>query len=155
MTGSVKLGDVLTNWDEMDWVDIGGIRMAYVLQRHMPNSVIFLVDRPPHHKTAAHSHPLPHIEVLLEGSLEYGGERPMRAGDFRVVDGEVAYGPLIAGPEGAKCIEISPELDQHFSSTVTDPDYPEAYEMNIEEATKNMMVLYDRAKADLEAGALE
>jgi hypothetical protein len=146
-------GDVLKNWDELDWVDIGGLKMAYVLQREMPNSVIFLVDRPPNHKTAAHSHPLPHIEVLLEGTLDYGGARPMRAGDFRVVDGDVAYGPLIAGPEGAKCIEISPDLDQHFSSTVTDPNYPEGYELNIEAATVNMMELYRRAKAELEAGS--
>jgi hypothetical protein len=145
---AIKNEDMLKNWDEMDWVDIGTLKMAYVLQQDMPNSVIFLVDRPPNHRTPAHSHPLPHIEVVLEGTLDYGGQRPMRAGDFRVVGGDVAYGPLVAGPQGCKCIEISPELDHHFDSTVTDP-HPESYELNVAQVTKNMMALYESAKAEL------
>lgn len=141
-------GDLLTGWADLDWHDVSGLKMAYVLEPNMPGAVIFCVDRPPNHRTPAHSHPLPHIELLLEGTL-FVGDRVVKAGDFRVVGGDVAYGPIKAGPEGAKCIEISPNLDDHFTSTVTDPN-PESYELNVAEATQQMMTLFNKAKKELE-----
>lgn len=48
----------------MEWVGIGTQKMAYVLQEDMPQSVVWLVDRPPNRRTP------PHIEVVLERTME-------------------------------------------------------------------------------------
>jgi hypothetical protein len=103
--------DVLTHWDELDFVEILGTRDFIVRldSADGPSDAILLaVWYDPDVRLPAHSHACGHVEVILEGSLCVG-DRWERAGSIRAVPPGFSYGPLLAGPQGCKAIEFFPD----------------------------------------------
>lgn len=64
-----------------------------------------LVVFPPGHHQAAHSHEESEFLYFLEGECTVGGEL-ITAGVLVHIDGKTVYGPLEAGPEGAKFLRL-------------------------------------------------
>lgn len=116
--------DVLTHWDELDFVDILGTRIC-ILRLDGANdpsdAVLLAVWYEPNLRVPAHSHARGHVEVILEGSLRVG-ERMERQGSMRVVPPGFAYGPLVAGPEGCKALEFFPDLQAFLATEIVDPE---------------------------------
>jgi nucleoside-diphosphate-sugar epimerase len=67
--------------------------------------VVLMMEFPPDAQLAVHSHETDYAEVIVAGT-QYVGRRLHQAGDVRVVKAGTAYGPLQAGPDGAKVLAI-------------------------------------------------
>jgi quercetin dioxygenase-like cupin family protein len=98
-----------TSWTQLGFVDLpDGSRVSSVRvgEEDDPDSPLLLMMRfPPNGRVPVHSHETDYAEVVLEGT-QYVGRRLHHAGDVRVVKAGTAYGPLVAGPEGATVLVI-------------------------------------------------
>jgi len=115
--------DVLTHWDELDFVDILGTRNCILridAADGPSDAVVLAVWYEANVRLPAHHHPCGHVEVILDGSLCVG-DRWERAGSIRVVPPGFSYGPLVAGPEGCKALEFFPDSDAFLAEI----DHPE------------------------------
>ena len=102
-------------WNELPFEDFFDSDTAVVLSDesddpNLPSVVMLAIQFKPDFYVASHQHSTGHIEVVLEGSLNVGG-REERPGDVRIVPAHTSYGPLRAGPEGCKCLEIFPSRE--------------------------------------------
>jgi len=103
------------HWKELPFEDFFDSDTAVVLSDesddpNQPTVVMLAIEFKPDFYVAAHQHSTGHIEVVLEGMLTVGG-REEHPGDVRVVPAFNSYGPLRAGPEGCKCLEIFPSRE--------------------------------------------
>jgi anti-sigma factor ChrR (cupin superfamily) len=95
-------------WDDLPFEEFLGSKVAVLATEEeagQPEVVMLAIEFAPGFSVAPHQHPTGHIEVVLEGSL-YIGDHLERAGDVRVSPPHESYGPLVAGPDGCKCLEI-------------------------------------------------
>jgi hypothetical protein len=112
------LGDVVRHftadpqaWDALPFEDFLGSKIAVLAtdeEAGNPEVVMLAIEFQPDFYVAAHQHRTGHIEVILEGSL-YIGDHLEGPGDIRVSPPYESYGPLKAGPDGCKCLEIFPD----------------------------------------------
>ena len=103
------------HWKDLPFEDFFDSDIAVVLSDEgqdasQPTVVMLAIEFKPGFFVASHQHSTGHIEVVLEGILTVGG-REERPGDVRVVPAFTSYGPLQAGPEGCKCLEIFPSRE--------------------------------------------
>ena len=68
-----------------------------------PVAVILRLD--PHCVVVRHSHPCERFEVVVSGTIEAEGET-FGPGDVMIARAGEAYGPNVAGPEGAVTVEV-------------------------------------------------
>jgi hypothetical protein len=66
---------------------------------------IFRTYFPPNFEVPPHTHACDYAEVILEGSQQVT-RKWHYPGDIRIVKAGTAYGPLVAGPEGATVLLI-------------------------------------------------
>ena len=98
-------------WDDLPFEDFLGSKVAVLATEEesgQPEVVMLAIEFEPGFTVAPHRHSTGHIEVILEGSL-YIGDRLELPGEVRVSPAHESYGPLVAGPEGCKCLEIFPD----------------------------------------------
>lgn len=67
--------------------------------------LVFHTTFPPGFVSEAQTHGGHHVQIVLEGSLEVGGERH-GPGTVRRVPPGIADGPLVAGPEGVTMLTV-------------------------------------------------
>lgn len=102
--------DVIKHWDDLDWVtldDSPGLRVCALSVDREFGATAVAMDYAPGFTIPNHYHTVDHIEIVVDGEITVSG-RPERPGDLRLVPRESVYGPLVAGPEGAKVIEVFP-----------------------------------------------
>ena len=100
------------HWKELPFEDFFDSDVAVVLSDvsddpNHPTVVMLAIEFKPNFYVATHQHSTGHIEVVLEGMITVGG-REEHPGDVRIVPAFTSYGPLVAGPDGCKCLEIFP-----------------------------------------------
>ena len=66
---------------------------------------VFQTYFPPGYEVPPHTHACDYAEIILEGSQQVT-RKWHKAGDVRIVKAGTVYGPLVAGPEGAKVLLI-------------------------------------------------
>ena len=114
----MAMGDVVRHftadpqaWNDLPFEDFLGSKVAVLAtdeEAGQPEVVMLAIEFEPGFYVAPHQHPTGHIEVILEGSL-YIGDHLEGPGDVRISPPYESYGPLVAGPEGCKCLEIFPD----------------------------------------------
>ena len=67
--------------------------------------VAAVLRMPPGYELARHAHPVVRFEVIVQGSLQVGGE-VYGPGDVMMSPAGEMYGPHIAGPEGCTTVEV-------------------------------------------------
>jgi hypothetical protein len=98
-------------WNALPFEDFLGSKVAVLATDEKPGQpevVMLAIEFEPGFYVSRHQHPTGHIEVILEGSLLIGDQLE-GPGDIRVSPPYESYGPLVAGPEGCKCLEIFPD----------------------------------------------
>jgi hypothetical protein len=98
-------------WNDLTFEDFLGSKVAVLATDEAPGDpevVMLAIEFAPGFYVAPHQHRTGHIEIILEGSL-YIGDHLEKAGDIRVSPPFESYGPLVAGPDGCKCLEIFPD----------------------------------------------
>ncbi len=68
---------------------------------------VFFVQNKPGYTSRVHSHSQDEVIYVLEGEVSVGGRR-CPAGTVVYVQKDTLYGPLVAGPQGVKFINIRP-----------------------------------------------
>ncbi|HSY16087.1 MAG TPA: hypothetical protein VK816_08885 [Jatrophihabitantaceae bacterium] len=95
-------------WNDLPFEDFLGSKVAVLATEEEAGQagvVMLAIEFQPGFYVAPHHHRTGHIEIVLEGSL-YIGDHLEGPGDIRVSPPYESYGPLKAGPEGCKCLEI-------------------------------------------------
>jgi len=108
--GTETFDDVIKAWEELDWValdDSPGLRVCSLPVDQDSEATLVCMDYGPNFEIPTHHHTCDHIEVVIKGEINVTGRREP-AGSMRFVPRDAVYGPLIAGPEGARVIEIFP-----------------------------------------------
>jgi quercetin dioxygenase-like cupin family protein len=106
--GRTGKGFVDTSWDEAEFLDtpIGKAFLIDIGDEENPRRpLVALVHFPPGTEIPVHSHGTDYVSIVVEGSMEVT-RKQHGAGDVRIVNRDTAYGPLVAGPDGCKVIEI-------------------------------------------------
>ena len=95
-----------------------------------------LLFMPPGYELWRHKHECHRVEVIVKGSLQVG-DRTFGPGDVMTSEPGQAYGPHVAGPDGALTVEIfstrrgvqfefdadpDPRVTDFFRSLLADPD---------------------------------
>jgi hypothetical protein len=98
-----------TSWDRLGFVELpDGSRVSSVRvgeEDDLDSPLLLMMSFPPNGRIPVHSHQTDYAEVIIEGT-QYVGRRLHQAGDVRIVKAGTAYGPLVAGPEGARVLVI-------------------------------------------------
>jgi hypothetical protein len=95
-------------WNDLPFEEFLGSKVAVLATEEeagQPEVVMLAIEFAPGFTVAPHQHSTGHIEVILEGSL-YIGDHLELPGEVRVSPPYESYGPLVAGPDGCKCLEI-------------------------------------------------
>ena len=105
-----RRGHVVTSWDELGTVTIpttGAVTSQYRIGVHTDDEspTVFKVFFPPECRIEAHTHACDYSEIILQGSQQVSGKW-LHEGDVRIGLANKAYGPLIAGPDGATVLVI-------------------------------------------------
>jgi len=132
MTSTSAHGITLQTWEELDFHDFLGNRLALLEVEgedgEPGTAVILCIDYQPGFFVDAHKHRTGHVELIVDGSLRVGDQWE-RKGDIRVVPAGVSYGPIQAGDEGCKGMEffadrkdVLPMLDDRAAAAQHDGD---------------------------------
>jgi hypothetical protein len=100
-----RRGHVATSWDELGSITLeqtGIVTSQYRIGKPSSDAspTVFKVEFPPGCRIEAHTHECDYSEIMLKGSQQVSGKW-LHEGDVRIGLANNAYGPLIAGPEGA------------------------------------------------------
>ena len=103
-------GHVVTSWDELGSITLPATGIETTQYRigspdDEASPTVFRAYFPPGCRVEAHTHACDYSEIILQGSQQVSG-RWLHEGDIRVGLANRAYGPLIAGPEGATVLVI-------------------------------------------------
>ena len=100
-----RRGHLDFNWDDLDEIELpSGIRTRmFRLGTDDDAPTIFNVYYPPGCTVEAHTHECDYTEIILEGSQKVGATWH-HAGDVRIGLANRGYGPLVAGPDGARVL---------------------------------------------------
>jgi quercetin dioxygenase-like cupin family protein len=102
--------DVIKHWEDLDWVkldDSPGLRVCALSVDPNHDATAVAMDYAPGFTIPDHYHTVAHIEIVVQGEITVSG-RPEKPGDMRLVPQGAVYGPLVAGPDGARVIEVFP-----------------------------------------------
>src|ERR1700761_7856785 len=135
MTSTSAHGITLQTWEELDFHDFLGNRLALLEvegEDGQPGAAVILcIDYQPGFFVDAHKHRTGHVELIVDGSLKVGDQWE-RKGDIRVVPAGVSYGPIQAGDQGCKGMEffadrkdVLPMLDHRPAAAQQDGDAAE------------------------------
>jgi Cupin domain len=97
-----------TNWDDLEFIDSPLGRAALIDIGDGDNEtrpLVAAVHYPPGAEVPPHYHGTDYCSFIIDGEIEVT-RRIHRAGDVRVVKKGTVYGPLKAGPDGCKVIEV-------------------------------------------------
>lgn len=97
-----------TSWDELAFIDSPLGRAALIDigdDDGRTRPLVAAVHYPPDAEVPPHYHDTDYCSFIIEGEIEVT-RRVHRAGDVRVVKKGTVYGPLKAGPNGCKVIEV-------------------------------------------------
>ena len=100
---------VTLRWSDVDWLNPGEGVYFQLFQigegDDDDRAGMLIVEIPAQFEIPAHHHAVWHQEIVLAGEIEVGGEL-LQAGDMRIVPAGAIYGPLKAGPEGCRLVEV-------------------------------------------------
>ena len=98
-----------------------GIRNAYFVMGKKEDDAptVMIMDLPPGAVIRHHFHDCERVEVVIRGEIRVG-DKIFRPGDVMTASLREAYGPNVAGPNGATTAEI---FSNYHSATET--NYPE------------------------------
>lgn len=102
-------GHVSTSWTELgeeelpNGVVVSQFRIGDPEDPASP--AVFKVDFPPNCRIEPHTHETAYAEIILSGTQKVSG-RWYGPGEIRIAVADKAYGPLIAGEEGASVLVI-------------------------------------------------
>jgi quercetin dioxygenase-like cupin family protein len=100
---------VTLRWSDVDWLNPGeGVYFQLFKIGEGSDddrAGMLIVEIPAHFEIPAHHHAVWHHEIILAGEIKVGNEI-LQAGDMRIVPAGAVYGPLKAGSEGCRLVEI-------------------------------------------------
>ncbi len=104
-TKLARKGHLAFNWDDLDQIELpsGIVTSMYRLSDAEDAPTVFNVWYPPGCTVEAHTHATDYTEIILEGSQKVGATWH-HAGDIRLGLANRGYGPLVAGPDGARVL---------------------------------------------------
>jgi hypothetical protein len=97
-----------TSWNDLEFIDspLGRAALIDIGDDDNPTRpLVAAVHYPPGAVVPPHYHDTDYCSFIIEGEIEVS-RRVHRGGDVRVVKKGTAYGPLKAGPDGCKVIEV-------------------------------------------------
>jgi hypothetical protein len=104
-----KRGHVVTSWDEIGSITLPTEAVASMYRIGLPDQeaspTVFKMWFPPGCTIEVHTHDCDYSEIILEGSQKVGNKW-LYPGDIRIGLANRGYGPLVAGPEGARVLVI-------------------------------------------------
>ncbi len=95
--------------NEVSWTKPAGREEATNVEQKIYSGQaprVFMVRWQPGKETPAHSHKDDEVIYVLEGEFK-AGETTFRPGTALFVERDTVYGPLVAGPQGARFVNIS------------------------------------------------
>ncbi len=100
-----RRGHLAFNWDDLDSIELpsGIVTRMFRVGTADDAPTVFDVYFPPGCKVEAHKHACDYTEIIVEGSQKVGATWH-KAGDIRIGLADRGYGPLEAGPEGARVL---------------------------------------------------
>ncbi|MEM9623120.1 MAG: hypothetical protein AAF993_15820 [Pseudomonadota bacterium] len=100
-----RRGHLAFNWADLDRIELpsGIVTQMYRLTDAEDAPTVFNVYYPPGCIVDAHTHATDYTEIILEGSQRVGATWH-QAGDIRIGLANRGYGPLEAGPDGARVL---------------------------------------------------
>ncbi len=100
-----RRGHLAFSWDDLDEIELpsGILTRMFRLGAAEDAPTIFNVYYPPGCHVDAHTHATDYTEIILEGTQRVGATWH-KAGDIRIGLANRGYGPLVAGPDGARVL---------------------------------------------------
>ena len=100
-----RRGHLAFNWDDLDSIELpsGIVTRMFRVGTAEDAPTVFDVFFPPGCTVEAHTHACDYTEIIVEGSQRVGATWH-QAGDVRIGLADRGYGPLEAGPDGARVL---------------------------------------------------
>jgi quercetin dioxygenase-like cupin family protein len=120
---------VSTTWDELEFLDtmLGNAALfdiGDVDNEHRP--AVVMVDYAPGAEVPPHHHDCDYLSYVIAGELVVT-RATHGPGSIRVVRAGTAYGPLRAGPEGARVLEVFADRSRLMATFLGDSDLAQQY----------------------------
>lgn len=133
-----KFGHVVTSLDEIGGINVPTGAVATMYRVGLPDNeaapTIFNMWFPPGCTIEVHTHACDYSEIIIEGSQKVGGKW-LYPGDIRIGLANAGYGPLVAGPEGARVLVTfatgawpGVPLEGNDGGTLATPEITERFE---------------------------
>lgn len=133
-----KFGHVVTSLDEIGGITVPTGAVATMYKVGLPDNeaapTIFNMWFPPGCTIEVHTHACDYSEIIIEGSQKVGGKW-LYPGDIRIGLANAGYGPLVAGPEGARVLVTFANgkwpgipLDGNDGGTLATPEITDRFE---------------------------
>ncbi|MDA0339955.1 MAG: hypothetical protein O2910_09025 [Proteobacteria bacterium] len=104
-----KYGHLVTSLDEIGGITLPTQAVATMYKVGLPDNeaapTVFNMWFPPGCTIEVHTHACDYSEIIIEGSQKVGGKW-LYPGDIRIGLANRGYGPLVAGPDGARVLVI-------------------------------------------------
>ena len=133
-----KRGHLVTSLDEIGGIEVPTGAIATMYKVGLPSNenapTIFNMWFPPGCTIEVHTHACDYSEIIIEGSQKVGGKW-LYPGDIRIGLANEGYGPLVAGPEGARVLVTFANgqwpgvpLDDNDGGTLATPEITDRFE---------------------------
>lgn len=105
----INRGHMVTSWNEIGGITLPTSAIATMYKVGLPDNpdapTVFNMWFPPGCTIEVHTHACDYSEIILEGAQKVGNKW-LYPGDVRIGLANRGYGPLVAGPEGARVLVI-------------------------------------------------
>ncbi len=122
-------GQIETTWDELEFLDTM-LGDAAIFDLGDPDNerrpAVAMIDYAPHAEVPPHHHGCDYLSYVIAGELEVTRRRH-GPGSVRVVRAGTAYGPLKAGPEGARVLEVFADRSRLMATFLGDSELAQRY----------------------------
>ena len=133
-----KHGHLVTSLDEIGGITLPTQAVATMYKVGLPDNdaapTIFNMWFPAGCTIEVHTHACDYSEIIIEGSQKVGGKW-LYPGDIRIGLANRGYGPLVAGPEGARVLIVFANshwhgipLDENDGGTLTVKELVDRFE---------------------------
>lgn len=138
---AAALGFLDSSWDEAEFVDTPIGRACFVDigdPSDTTRPLVALIDYAPGTVIPPHSHGTDYTSIVVSGEIEIT-RRLHRAGAVRVVRAGTVYGPLIAGPDGCRVIEVFEDRSRLLATYPKDDELSRQFAAMQDEYLRNQL----------------
>jgi quercetin dioxygenase-like cupin family protein len=120
---------VNTTWEELEFLDtmLGNAALFDIGDpENERRPAVVMVDYAPGAQVPPHHHGCDYLSYVIAGSIEVT-RVTHGPGSIRVVRAGTAYGPLLAGPEGARVLEVFADRSNLMATFLGDSELAQEY----------------------------